>query len=78
LYSDLGYMRLELGRQDHETVLRAQDVPESLGPLSNTAIVPFFCGELESLLNDLTDAGVRFQSVTRDGDALLLRFTPQV
>ena len=72
-------MRLDISEQpDGATVVRAADAPESLGPLSRSAVVPIFCGEIESLLNGVSGTRLKFESVDREGESLVLRFIPEV
>ena len=77
-YEQLRYMRVEVSSDDTEVVVRAQDAPEAIGPLAQATLVPFLCGELQSLLSDLGGRKVSFESSAQEADGLLLRFVPQV
>lgn len=78
LFASMRYMDLKIERHDDDWLVTADGVPESLGALSNAAVVPIFCGELESLLNELGDESIRFESVERVGNSLLVRFIPNI
>ena len=74
-YSYLRYMKIEVVDAVGAINVRVEEAPETLGPLANTTLVPFLCGELESLLSALTETPVRYQSNEHGADGLLVRFT---
>lgn len=74
-YSYLRHMKLEVVDAAGAINVRIEEAPEALGPLANTTLVPFLCGELESLLSALMETPVRYQSNEHGADGLLVRFT---
>jgi hypothetical protein len=78
IYRDLRYMDVSVSEVDGETVVTASGAPETLGPMSGAALVPFMCGELESLLSALGGKPVRYAGTSRDGESLGLTFVPEV
>jgi hypothetical protein len=78
LYSELRYMSVDVSRTDGAFTVTASGAPETLGPMRDAALVPFICGELESLLSALTGEKTAISGVKRQGEDLLLRFAPEV
>jgi hypothetical protein len=78
LYSELRYMSVDVREANGGITVTATGAPETLGPMRDAALVPFICGELESLLSALTGRKSAFAGVERQGENLLLRFAPEV
>ena len=76
-YGQLRYIDVTLAEAGDSVEVQVSEAPESLGPMADTTLVPFLCGELESLLSELGSRRVRFVSSEAGDGGPLLRFTAE-
>ncbi|MBC8282024.1 MAG: hypothetical protein H8E48_14690, partial [Chloroflexi bacterium] len=76
-YRQLRYIEVQAPTAEGGMDVLIPEAPEALGPLADTTFIPFVCGEMESLLSELGDRQVRYESSQSNGLGLILRFVPQ-
>ncbi len=76
LCSDLKYTNVRLSQSDQGVEVHVEEAPENLGPMAQATLVPFLAGWLQGLLSSSLGKSLHFQSAQREGNALLLRFSP--
>lgn len=75
-YRRLRHMDIQIEDRGASVEVKVTEAPETLGPLARETMVPFLCGEMESLLSTLMKRPLHFQSEGRQDGTLLLRFAP--
>jgi predicted hydrocarbon binding protein len=74
-YSQLRYIGVAIAEDGDTVDVQVAEAPESLGPMADTTLAPFLCGELESLLSGLGGRRVRFVSSEPGKGGPILRFS---
>ena len=77
IYREMKYVDLEIDSSSTEIVVTAIGVPETTGPLSDAAFVPFLAGELQSLIR-ITDGRITYKSAEKQAERLVVVFVPEV
>jgi predicted hydrocarbon binding protein len=77
IYHKMKYVDLVIDSGATEIVVTASGVPETTGPLSDAAFVPFLAGELQSLIS-VTNGPVKYKSAEKQAERLVVVFVPEV
>ena len=75
-YRQLRYTDLSIRDEAGGYRIFVDEAPEHMGPLEDSALVPFLSGELEGILSALKGSPVRLSDTEIDGRDLILWFVP--
>ncbi|MBI4203377.1 MAG: hypothetical protein HY532_09730, partial [Chloroflexi bacterium] len=75
-YNQLRHMNVEVNEAGGGVEVTVTEAPEVTGPLAQATLVPFICGELQSVLSILLEHPLRFQWDRQNGSKLVLGFSP--
>ncbi len=75
-YRELRYMDVRVDDKGSAIEVHVTEAPEMSGPMARAALIPFFCGELQSLLSALSGRAVVYRSSAREDAELVLLFSP--
>ena len=75
-YRQVRHMSVNIVEVGEAFEIRVAEAPEAHGAMGSNPVSAFICGELESLLSDLTQRAVSYVSTSSDSDGLMIRFAP--